>query len=79
MTPSPQKPNTCKGGRPQGSTISKRKNLEKAIISTLNEIAEIYDREKKGKNKKLIRGRLQKIIKQVREYNNIPADVVIKV
>ena len=78
LTPSPQKPN-CQGGRPEGSTIAKRKNLEKAILSTLNEIAEIYDREKKGKKKELIRGRLQKIIKQVREYNNIPADVVIKV
>ena len=43
LTPSPQKPN-CKGGIPEGSTIAERKNFEKAILSTLNEIAEIYDR-----------------------------------
>ena len=80
VTPSPTKPETSKGGRPKGTTVASKLNLEKAVVSTLNEIADIYDKERKEqKKKKMKKGRLQEIIKEVREQNNIPEDITINV
>ena len=81
VTPSPQKGLNLKGGRPKGTTIANKKNKEIAIVASINEVADIYQKERKEairKKKKMRRGRLQEIIKQVKEQNNLPEDVVIK-
>ena len=58
-----------------------KKVKEIAVVASLNEVADIYEKERKEakwKKKKMRRGRLQEIIKQVKEQNNLPEDVVIK-
>ena len=67
-----------KGGRPKGTTYAQKKNSELAILATYNQIADIYSKERKEGRKQIKRGRLEEIIKEAKEENNLPSEVVIK-
>ena len=67
-----------KGGRPVGASNKNKNNLKLAVIASKNEIATLYkaERDQAGK-KRLKRGRLDDIIKEVKERNSLPDDIVI--
>ena len=68
-----------KGGRPVKSTDKRKKDNELAIIASKNEIASIFAKEKKLSGKKrLPRGRLGRIIAEVKVRNNLLDDTIIK-
>ena len=67
-----------KGGRPTGSTKSKRRVCELALLAVKNEIATTYESERKLAGKKrLKRGRLDEIIEESKSRNGLPEDLTI--
>ena len=70
----------AKGGRPKGSTVAKKRDFDTAMIAARNEIAAIYQKEKRqhGRAKKRMRkGRLDAIIECVKTRRNLPDSIVI--
>ena len=66
------------GGRPVGSTISKRKICELSIISAKNEIAVKFSNEKSQvpEGERLKRGRLREIVEEVKSNRNLPPNLL---
>ena len=64
-----------KGGRPKGATIAKKRDCDSSFIAARNEIATIFHKEKKKCGKKRMRkGRLAQIIRDVKKRLSLPDD-----
>ena len=64
-----------KGGRPKGATIAKKRDCDSSFIAARNEIATIFHKEKKKCGKKRMRkGRLAEIIRDVKKRRSLPDD-----
>ena len=69
------------GGRPIGTTKKKRKLDAMAMVSSMNEIALQFEKEKKkakDSGKRMKKGRIDEIIDAVKKQNNLPDKCVIK-
>ena len=73
---SPKKQPGEGAGRPKGSTIQNKSNIQISIMAAKNEIATIYASEKKKikKGKRMKRGRLDEITKDVIARRGLPND-----
>ena len=69
------------GGRPVGTTEKKRKLDAMDVVSSMNEIALQYQKEKKkakDSRKRMKKGRIDAVIDVVKKRNNLPDKSVIK-
>ena len=69
-----------RGGRPLGSSVKRKREIDLDIVATANEITIVFKNEKKevfSTNKRMNKGHLTKLVNEIKAKNNISPDIPI--